>query len=137
MTLVDGPGLVIPSLHMTKAEMVLSGILPIDNLTDPMPCINQLLSTRTPFAQVVSHYGIMQSCLSQGFRDSAKYANRESQQVLSALGLMRGFMKPGGVPDESRAARVILKDLVTGKLLFTKAPPDVDQVWTQNAFFTY
>ena len=71
----------------------------------------------------------------KGFRDSAKYANRESQQVLSALGLMRGFMKPGGVPDESRAARVILKDLVTGKLLFTKAPPDVDQVWTQNAFF--
>ena len=65
VTLVDGPGLVIPSLHMTKAEMVLSGILPIDNLTDPMPCINQLLSTRTPFAQVVSHYGIMQSCLSQ------------------------------------------------------------------------
>jgi len=128
VTLVDGPGLVIPSLHMTKAEMVLSGILPIDNLTDPMPCINQLLSTRTPFAQVVSHYGIMQSCLSQGFRDSAKYANRESQQVLSALGLMRGFMKPGGVPDESRAARVILKDLVTGKLLFTKAPPDVDQL---------
>merc|ERR1712062_476692 len=40
---------------------------------------------------------------------------------------MRGFMKPGGVPDESRAARVILKDLVTGKLLFTKAPPDVEQ----------
>ena len=73
----------------------------------------------------------------KGFRDSAKYANRESQQVLSALGLMRGFMKPGGVPDESRAARVILKDLVTGKLLFTKAPPDVDQVWTQNAFFTF
>ena len=45
-------------------------------------------------------------------------------------------MKPGGVPDESRAARVILKDLVTGKLLFTKAPPDVDQVWTQNAFLS-
>jgi len=125
--LVDGPGLVIPSLHMTKAEMILSGILPIDNLTDPMPCISQLLNTRTPFAQVVSYYGIMRSCLSQGFKDSQKFANRESQQVLSALGLMRGFMKPGGVPDESRAARLILKDFVSGKLLFCKSPPDVEQ----------
>jgi len=128
VTLVDGPGLVIPSLHMTKPEMVLSGILPIDNLTEVMPCISQLLSTRTPFAQVVRHYGIMQSCLSKGFKDSAQFNNRESQQVLSALGLMRGFMKPGGVPDESRAARLILKDFVTGKLLFCKAPPNVEQV---------
>jgi len=127
VTLVDGPGLVIPSLHMTKPEMVLSGILPIDNLTDVMPCISGLLSTRTPFAQVVRHYGIMQSCLSKGFKDSATFNNRESQQVLSALGLMRGFMKPGGVPDESRAARLILKDFVVGKLLFCKAPPNVEQ----------
>ena len=40
---------------------------------------------------------------------------------------MRGFMKPGGVPDETRAARVILKDFVTGKLLVCKAPPGYDQ----------
>ena len=52
---------------------------------------------------------------------------RETQQLLSALGLMRGFMKPGGVPDETRAARLILKDFVTGKLLLCKAPPDQDQ----------
>merc|ERR1711973_559021 len=85
------------------------------------------MGTRTPFAKVVKHYGIMQSCLSKGFKDSQKYSNRESQQLLSAMGLMRGFMKPGGVPDESRAGRVILKDFVTGKLLFCKAPPNVDQ----------
>ena len=127
VTLVDGPGLVIPSLHMTKQEMVLSGILPIDNLTDPLPCINQLLTTRIPFAKIVQHYGIMRSCLSQGFKDSQKFSLRESQQLLSALGLMRGFMKPGGVPDESRAARVILKDFVSGKLLFCKAPPNIEQ----------
>ena len=40
---------------------------------------------------------------------------------------MRGFMKPGGVPDETRAARVILKDFVTGKLLVCIAPPGSDQ----------
>ena len=40
---------------------------------------------------------------------------------------MRGFMKPGGVPDETRAGRLILKDFVTGKLLLCKAPPETDQ----------
>ena len=63
---------------------------------------------------------------SKGSVGSTIYA-REAQQLLSALGLMRGFMKPGGVPDETRAARVILKDFVTGKLLLCKAPPEQDQ----------
>jgi hypothetical protein len=36
-------------------------------------------------------------------------------------------MKPGGVPDETRAGRLILKDFVTGKLLLCKAPPEADQ----------
>ena len=132
ITLVDGPGLVIPNLKMDKSEMVLSGILPIDKLTQAVPCIERLLETRNSFNQIVGHYGIMQSCLSKGFKDSkgvlgSTLYSREAQQLLSALGLMRGFMKPGGVPDETRAAKLILKDFVSGKLLFCKAPPEQDQ----------
>jgi hypothetical protein len=37
-------------------------------------------------------------------------------------------MKPGGVPDHSRAARLILKDFVQGKLIYCQAPPNVNQV---------
>ena len=48
-------------------------------------------------------------------------------QMLASLALMRGFMKPGGVPDHFRAAKLILKDLVQGKLLYCKAPPGVHQ----------
>ena len=36
-------------------------------------------------------------------------------------------MKPGGVPDDTRAARIILKDFVSGKLLLCHAPPEQDQ----------
>ena len=43
------------------------------------------------------------------------------------MAIQRGFTKPGGVPDHFRAARVILKDFVTGKLLFCKAPPGSEQ----------
>ena len=132
VTLVDGPGLVIPSLHMDKSEMVLQGILPIDNLTQASPCIERLLETRIDFNTVVANYGILKSCLSKGFKDSkgalgSTTYSREAQQLLSALGIMRGYMKPGGVPDDTRAARLILKDFVTGKLLFCKAPPGEDQ----------
>lgn len=121
--LVDGPGLVMPNLNMTKADMVLAGILPIDNLTDFMPSMDLLLS-KIPAHHVEKHYGLMRSCV-----DEARKTNRKSpsMQTLSAMALMRGFFKPGGVPDQFRAARIVLKDYVQGKLLYCKAPPNVDQ----------
>lgn len=39
----------------------------------------------------------------------------------------RGFMTANGEPDNSRAARYILKDYVNGKLLYCYGPPNVDQ----------
>ena len=51
IVLVDGPGLVIPDLRMTKPSMVLAGILPIDTLTDPLPCIDLMLQ-KVPFAYI-------------------------------------------------------------------------------------
>lgn len=117
--LVDGPGLVIPNLNMTKADMVLAGILPIDNLTDYLTSVD-LLMTKLPFHYIQKHYGIMPFSV----REAKKHERKsESMQILSAYGLMRGFMKPGGVPDQARAARVMLKDYVLGKLLYCQAPP--------------
>ncbi|KAH7956585.1 hypothetical protein HPB52_010875 [Rhipicephalus sanguineus] len=40
---------------------------------------------------------------------------------------MRGFMTQSGLPDNPRASRYILKDFVNGKLLYSVAPPGVDQ----------
>lgn len=36
-------------------------------------------------------------------------------------------MTANGQPDQSRAARVLLKDYVNGRLLYCVAPPDVEQ----------
>lgn len=38
-----------------------------------------------------------------------------------------GYMSSSGVADCSRAARLILKDVVSGKVKWVAAPPDVDQ----------
>lgn len=39
----------------------------------------------------------------------------------------RGFMTANGEPDNSRAARLVLKDFVNGKLLYCYTPPSVRQ----------
>lgn len=36
-------------------------------------------------------------------------------------------MTANGQPDQSRSARYVLKDYVSGKLLYCHAPPDVNQ----------
>ena len=38
----------------------------------------------------------------------------------------RGFMTHKGIPDGSRAARLLLKDYVSGKLLYCYPPPGYD-----------
>ncbi len=40
---------------------------------------------------------------------------------------IRGFMTVRGIPDTSRASRIVLKDYVNGKLLYCHAPPTVSQ----------
>ena len=40
---------------------------------------------------------------------------------------MRGFMTPRGIPDHPRSARYVLKDYMDGNLLYSHAPPEIDQ----------
>jgi len=121
---IDGPGLVIPNLAMNRASMVLGGILPIDTLSEYGPAMD-LLMQKVPFAQLLSHYGVMKSRVLDAKRSDRKMS--ETMLFLSSLGLMRGFVKGGGMPDHARAARMVLKDFVEGKLVFCQAPPNVDQ----------
>jgi hypothetical protein len=51
----------------------------------------------------------------------------EAMLFLSSFGLMRGLLKAGSTPDHYRAARIVLKDFVQGKIVFCQAPPNVDQ----------
>lgn len=124
IVLVDGPGLVIPNIKMTKADMVLAGILPIDNLTDYQPSVDLLL-TKLSFSFILKYYGVMKTFIAAARKSERKNVGA---QLTGSVALMRGFMKNGGVPDHFRAAKIILKEYVQGKLLFAKAPPSIDQV---------
>lgn len=110
ITLFDCPGLVFPSFVSSRAEMVTCGVLPIDNLTDFMSPI-ELLCTRVPSVVFEQTYG-----LKLGGRVPAQY-------LLSALATERGYYNGAGLPDQTKAARFILKDYVRGKLLYCHLPP--------------
>lgn len=58
LLLCDCPGLVMPSFVLTKAEMILNGILPIDQMRDHVPAVNVLCS-QIPRHILEDRYGIM------------------------------------------------------------------------------
>jgi large subunit GTPase 1 len=122
--LCDCPGLVFPNFATTKAELVCNGILPIDQLrefTGPAG----LVARRIPqyFLEAVYGLKIMTRPLEEGGTGVPT-----AEELLSAYARARGFTRTGqGQPDESRAARYILKDYVKGRLLFCHPPPgDID-----------
>lgn len=56
--LCDCPGLVMPSFVLTKADMILNGILPIDQMRDHVPPVN-VLCAQIPRHTLEDKYGIM------------------------------------------------------------------------------
>ncbi|XP_072036125.1 large subunit GTPase 1 homolog [Amphiura filiformis] len=122
MCLCDCPGLTMPSFVSTKAEMVINGILPIDQLRDFIPPIS-LICHRIPRQVLETIYGINIVKPKEG-----EDPNRSptAMEFINAYGYMRGYMTHKGLPDGPKSARVVLKDYVKGKLLYCNCPPGVD-----------
>lgn len=120
VVLCDCPGLVFPNFATTKAELVCNGILSIDQLrefTGPASLVTQ----RIPHGFLEAVYGIKIPIRPP---EEGGTGIPTGEELLNAYGRARGFAKTGvGEPDESRAARYILKDYVNGKLLFCTPPP--------------
>ncbi len=118
--LCDCPGLVFPNFATTKAELVCNGILPVDQLrefTGPAGLVAQ----RIPQSFLEALYGIK---INKRPLEEGGTGVPTAEEILIAYATARGFTKTGqGQPDESRAARYILKDYVSGKLLFCHPPP--------------
>ncbi|ROW06100.1 hypothetical protein VMCG_04662 [Cytospora schulzeri] len=122
--LCDCPGLVFPNFATTKAELVCNGVLPIDQLREfsgPAATV----ARRIPKDFLEALYGIK---IRMRAREEGGTGVPTAQEVLRAYARARGFATTGqGNPDESRAARHILKDYVNGKLLWVEPPPgDID-----------
>jgi large subunit GTPase 1 len=130
VVLCDCPGLVFPNFATTKAELVCAGVLPIDQLrefTGPAGLVAQRIPQ--PFLEAL--YGMKMHIRPQ---EEGGTGIPTSEEVLRAYAIARGFSVQGfGQPDESRAARYVLKDYVKGKLLYCHPPP-VDPPIDAKAF---
>lgn len=116
LTLCDCPGLVFPSFMSTRAEMTASGLLRIDEMKDYLGPVS-VVARRIP-REVLNHtYGL--ALKGSLYTTAGEY--------LRAYAHVRGFYVTLQKPDESKAARLVLKDFVNGKLLFCRSPPTVDQ----------
>ncbi|XP_054271283.1 large subunit GTPase 1 homolog [Macrosteles quadrilineatus] len=124
LMLCDCPGLVMPSFVTTKAEMVLSGILPVDQMKDHVPPVNMLCSL-IPRHVLEGHYSLM---IPKPLEGEDEDRPPSAEELLNAYGYSRGFMTQNGQPDNPRSARYVLKDFLNGRLLYCQAPPGTDQL---------
>ena len=120
VTLCDCPGLVFPNFATTKAELVCNGVLPIDQQREfvgPAGLVARRIAR--PLLERVYGMKIVVRPLEEGGTGVPT-----GSEMLKAYARARGFSRAGlGQPDESRAARYILKDYVKGRLLYCHPPP--------------
>ncbi|XP_049874571.1 large subunit GTPase 1 homolog [Pectinophora gossypiella] len=110
--LLDCPGLVLPA-YAVAPDLLLTAVLPIDQMRShdaAMARLCQLVSKHT-FEQ---KYGLL---LPQ------EHTDVDYKQILTAHAFNRGFMTAAGQPDQSRSARLLLKDAASGKLQWEQLPP--------------
>ncbi|CAD8094879.1 unnamed protein product [Paramecium primaurelia] len=123
LLLCDCPGLIFPNASSSRAEMVCNGVLPIDNIKDYLSPMD-LLAERIPKIAFEKIYGI----------NLQEFKVIDASTVLSTYSQKRGFMTGRGLPDEAKAAKLMLKDFVNGKLLYVKLPPNYqgEALWQSN-----
>ncbi|GMR53607.1 hypothetical protein PMAYCL1PPCAC_23802 [Pristionchus mayeri] len=123
ITLCDCPGLVMPSFAFDRSEMFLNGIMPIEQMRDHFGPISLLIS-RVPADWICDRYSLTLAA-----------EDIDAVKLLTAIAFVRGMMSSSGVPDCSRAARLLAKDVVVGKILWVAAPPSHDQKEFDDLFF--
>ncbi len=128
MCLCDCPGLVLPRFAGSRADMVAAGVVPIDRLTEVRPPVD-VVARRCGTRQLESAYTLKLAPPSAGPAPPPPRA----QQLLAILAAARGWAAGGGLPDEARAGRTILKDYTAGRLVHCQLPPGSDPPsWAPN-----
>ncbi|XP_031113068.1 GTPase LSG1-2 [Ipomoea triloba] len=121
LTLCDCPGLVFPSFTSSRYEMIASGVLPIDRMTEHREAI-QVVANRVPRKVIEDVYKIS---LPKPKPYEPQSRPPLASELLRAYCASRGYVAASGLPDETRAARQILKDYVDGKLPHFEMPPGI------------
>lgn len=106
--LIDCPGIVQPSPNESQTDVVLKGVVRVENLTTPEDYIPALLS------RVKSDY----------LKKTYKLKEwRDSEDFLTQIANASGRLMKGGEPDMSTVAKMVLNDWLRGKIPYYCVPP--------------
>lgn len=119
LTLCDCPGLVFPSFSSSRYEMISSGVLPIDRMTEHREAV-QVVAKSVQRHVIEDVYKIK---LPKPKPYESQSRPPQASEFLRAYCASRGYVASSGLPDETRAARQILKDFIDGKLPHYEMPP--------------
>lgn len=119
LTLCDCPGLVFPSFTSSRYEMIASGVLPIHRMTEHREAV-QVVADRVS-RHIIEHVYNIKLPKPKPYEPE----NRPplASELLRSYCASRGYVASSGLPDETKAARQILKDYIDGKLPHYEMPP--------------
>jgi len=139
--LCDCPGLVFPSFVSSTADMIAAGVYPIDQMRD-IYLVMSLLTKRISLRDIWNaKYSIVVPVPSKlalremnwhepahDAEDGLARLNRlpppTAKEVLDTYCISRNlYATTSGIPDHQKASRTIIKDYVSGKLLYCHPPP--------------
>lgn len=141
MLLCDCPGLVFPSFVSNTADLIAAGVYPIAQMRDWKPVMD-LLCIRIPREVLNAQYSISIPLPSADAMYKAKQIQGSnefrvppptSDEFLTTYCVARSMLASfSGVPDFQRAARIIIMEYATGKLLYCHSPPNFDEAIFQR-----
>ncbi|CAN8294989.1 unnamed protein product [Cochlearia groenlandica] len=123
LMLCDCPGLVFPSFSSSRYDMIACGVLPIDRMTEHREAI-KVVTERVPRKVIESVYNISLPKPKPYERQSRP---PHASELLRSYCASRGYVASSGLPDETKAARLILKDYIGGKLPHYAMPPGMTE----------
>ncbi|ORX82084.1 NGP1NT-domain-containing protein [Basidiobolus meristosporus CBS 931.73] len=107
--LIDCPGVVHPSTEDTETDIVLKGVVRIENIKNPEDHIPQILS------RVRREY-ISRTYELDDWEDHIDFLTQLSHKT--------GKLLKGGEPDLTAVSKMVLNDWLRGKIPFYAAPPE-------------
>lgn len=108
--LIDCPGIVPPSTNDSETDIVLKGVVRIENVKSPEDHIQAILDR--------ADHGH----LSNAYNGLSGWSNAE--EFLAGLAKQTGKLLKGGEPDLTATAKIVLNDWLRGKIPFYTPPPD-------------
>ena len=99
--LIDSPGVVVPNINDSEEQLLLRGVVRVENVENPAQYIDAVLK-RTKPQHIERTY------------DIRNYGN--STEFLEALARNSGRLLKGGEADVDGVAKMVLNDFIRGKV---------------------